>query len=81
MLPFKPIVWMREEQVQLTLNISGQELRNLSESGKIPYEDLCENYFYKSKDVSRFLKKQKKAKYRSSPRKYFSWRKWPSSMN
>jgi|SRR5579859_1170590 len=81
LFPFRSIEWMTEAQVQLTLNLSWRDLRNLSDSGKIPFEELCGDYYYKFKDIQRFLKREKKRKKRDLPLQYFSWREWPSSLN
>jgi len=52
--------WMTAEQVQLKLNLSAKDLRKLSASGKIPYEEVCGDFYYDAKYVARVLKRQKK---------------------
>jgi hypothetical protein len=59
---FPYIHWMTAEQVQQQLNLSASDLRKLSESGKIPCEELLGEYYYNAKDVSRMRRKQQKAK-------------------
>lgn len=54
--------WMTEEQVQLKLKISAKDLRKLSDLGKIPFEEVCGDYYYDAKAVARMQRRQKRLK-------------------
>ncbi|HEX9504094.1 MAG TPA: hypothetical protein VF974_07330 [Patescibacteria group bacterium] len=56
--------WMTAEQVQTTLNLSVKDLRKLSDSGQLPFEELCGDYYYDAKEVARAQKRQKRSKAR-----------------
>jgi hypothetical protein len=60
MFPYKQ--WMTSEQAQEKLNISAKDLRKLSDSGKIDFQELCGDYYYEEKDVARALRRQKRSK-------------------
>ncbi len=60
--PYKE--WMTAEEVQETLNLSANDLRILSNSGQLPFEELCGDYYYNAKEVARVQRRQKRLKVR-----------------